>query len=143
MYLGTTQQATLHTDPLPGFSLQLDNATLWRFVNPAHTPLVSPFRGDNPGVFYCDLCFTENSTVPYVEVLVEPGDVRGGVRRRFHAVVDAAGLDEDRAVAWTVVRQVLGVLWVVQGAVAGGARLGPAERDHVTRLVSVAQAVQE
>jgi streptomycin 6-kinase len=71
------------------------------------------------------------------------GDVRGGVRRRFHAVVDAAGLDEDRAVAWTVVRQVLGVLWVVQDAVASGSRLGPAERDHVTRLVSVAKAVQE
>ena len=71
------------------------------------------------------------------------GDVRGGIRRRFHAVVDAAGLDEDRAVAWTVVRQVLGVLWVVQDAVAAGSRLGPAERDHVTRLLSVAKAVQE
>lgn len=75
VYFGNTQQANLHNDPLPGFSLQLANAKLWRFVNPAHTPLVSPFRGDNPGVFYCDLGFLENSTVPYVEVLVEPGDM--------------------------------------------------------------------
>ena len=34
------------------------------------------------------------------------GDVRDGVRRRFHTIVDAAGLDEDRARDWVVVRMV-------------------------------------
>ncbi len=71
------------------------------------------------------------------------GDVRGGIRRRFHAVVDAAGLDEDRAVAWTVVRQVLNVLWVVQDAVAAGTPLGAEDREVVTRMLSVAKAVQD
>ena len=71
------------------------------------------------------------------------GDVRGGVRRRFHAVVDAAGLDEDRAVAWTIVRQVLAVLWVVQDAVERGSALDAADRAVVTRMLSVAKAVQE
>ena len=33
------------------------------------------------------------------------GDVRDGVRRRFHTLVDAAGLDEDRARDWVVVRR--------------------------------------
>ncbi len=35
------------------------------------------------------------------------GDVRDGLRRRFHAVVDAAGLDEDRARDWAVLRAVI------------------------------------
>lgn len=71
------------------------------------------------------------------------GDVRGGIRRRFHAVVDAAGLDEDRAVAWTVVRQVLNVLWVVQDAQTTGAALDAGDREAVTRMLSVAKAVQD
>ncbi len=71
------------------------------------------------------------------------GDVRGGVRRRFHAVVDTAGLDEDRAVAWTVVRQVLGVLWLVEDAVAADRLLDVEQRTQVTRMLSVAKAVQE
>lgn len=31
--------------------------------------------------------------------------MRAAVRRRFHTVVDVAGLDEDRARAWVVVRE--------------------------------------
>ena len=34
------------------------------------------------------------------------GNVRDGVRRRFYWLVDAAGLDEERARAWVVVRVV-------------------------------------
>jgi streptomycin 6-kinase len=34
------------------------------------------------------------------------GNVRDGVRRRFYTLVDAAGLDEERARAWVVVRVV-------------------------------------
>jgi streptomycin 6-kinase len=35
------------------------------------------------------------------------GNIRDGVRRRFYTLVDAAGLDEERARAWVVVRVVL------------------------------------
>ena len=60
------------------------------------------------------------------------GDVRDGVRRRFHTLVDAAGLDEDRARDWVVVRMVLNAHWSVQDAERG--RPGPRARragvDH-------------
>ena len=38
------------------------------------------------------------------------------MRRRFHTLVDAAGLDEDRARAWVVVREVLNAMWALQDA---------------------------
>ena len=38
---------------------------------------------------------------------VATGDLRIALRRRFHTLVDAAGLDEDRARDWVVVRMVL------------------------------------
>ncbi|MDT9595209.1 aminoglycoside phosphotransferase family protein [Nocardioides zeae] len=61
-----------------------------------------------------------------------PGDsVRDGIRRRFHTLVDTAGLDEDRARAWTVVRSVLNAHW------------GGDDRDHVTRCLTIAKAVQD
>jgi streptomycin 6-kinase len=55
-------------------------------------------------------------------------DVRPGVQRRFFTVVDRAGLDEDRARAWAVVR-------VVRQAVDDPANL--------TRYVAVAKAIQD
>ncbi len=57
--------------------------------------------------------------------------VRDGVRSRFHALVDGAGLDEDRARAWVVVRTL---------AEAAGS-LGDA--PVVTRCVTIAKAVQD
>ena len=63
------------------------------------------------------------------------GDVRGGVRRRFHAVVDAAGLDEDRARDWVVVRMLLNVLWELEAAAP--------DPDWVTTCITVAKSVQE
>lgn len=68
------------------------------------------------------------------------GDVRGGVRRRFHATIDAAGLDEDRARDWVVVRMVLNAAWELDDA-RTDARAPDA--DLLTRCVSVAKAVQE
>jgi len=58
------------------------------------------------------------------------GWVRDGVRQRFYALVDAAGFDEDRARAWTLVR-------VVREAV----RAMNAHGD-VTRFVTLAKAIQ-
>ncbi|HET6562389.1 MAG TPA: aminoglycoside phosphotransferase family protein [Marmoricola sp.] len=65
--------------------------------------------------------------------LVRSGDVRGSVRRRFHTLVDVAGLDEERARDWAVLRA------VVQAAT----ELGTRERGRATTFVTVAKAVQE
>jgi len=65
------------------------------------------------------------------------GDVRRGVRARFHAVVDAAGLDEDRARAWVVGRMVHLALDELPG------RSGAPAHDLLTTCVAVAKAVQD
>jgi len=71
------------------------------------------------------------------------GDVRGGVRRRFHALVDAAGLDEDRARHWVVVRAVHTAMWAVQDAQDRGRGLDVDDRERITVAIAVAKAVQE
>ena len=63
------------------------------------------------------------------------GDVRGGLRRRFHAVVDAAGFAEDRARDWVVVRMLINVLWELEGAAP--------DTDWVTRCITVVKSVQD
>ncbi len=71
------------------------------------------------------------------------GDVRGGVRRRFHALVDTAGLDEDRARDWVVVRLVLNAHWSVEDAQRAGRDLTADERYQITRCIAIAKAVQD
>ena len=61
------------------------------------------------------------------------GDLRGGLRRRFHALVDAGGLDEDRARDWVVVREVLNAHWAA----------GDGDPEAVTLALTVAKAVQD
>ncbi|MDX6358424.1 MAG: streptomycin 6-kinase [Nocardioidaceae bacterium] len=70
-------------------------------------------------------------------------DVRGGVRRRFHTLVDVAGLDEDRARDWVVVRMVLNAHWSVEDAVRAGRALTAEDRDWITRCITVTKAVQD
>jgi streptomycin 6-kinase len=74
----------------------------------------------------------------WAEVLAS-GRVREAVRQRFHAVVDTAGLDEDRARDWVVVRSLHNAYWTLadtEGVLAAE------ERDWITRMVTVAKAVQ-
>jgi streptomycin 6-kinase len=59
------------------------------------------------------------------------GSIRDGVRRRFYTLVDAAGLDEERARAWVVVR-------VVRGAIRE-----LANPTSLTMYVALAKAVQD
>jgi streptomycin 6-kinase len=61
-------------------------------------------------------------------------DLRGDLLERFYAVVDAAGLDEDRARAWVVART------VVELAAAFAA--GTPTADEVTWAMTVVKAVQ-
>jgi streptomycin 6-kinase len=71
------------------------------------------------------------------------GTVREGLRRRFHTLVDAGGLDEARARDWVVVRMVLNAGWTVQDARGADRRLTPEEHDWVTRCIAITKAVQD
>lgn len=64
------------------------------------------------------------------------GYVRDGVRRRFYALVDAAGLDPDRARAWVIVRVMHNAMWELTENVEPDA-------DWLTTCVAVAKAVQD
>ncbi|WP_426245309.1 aminoglycoside phosphotransferase family protein [Nocardioides sp. LHG3406-4] len=71
------------------------------------------------------------------------GDIREGVRRRFHTLVDVAGLDEDRARGWVVVRMVLNAHWAVEDAQRAGRDLTADEREWITRCIAITKAVQD
>ncbi len=77
------------------------------------------------------------------ELVAGPGGVRDGVRRRFHTLVDTAGLDEHRARDWVVVRMILNAHWTVEDATRADRRLTDDERDWITRCVTIAKAVQD
>jgi streptomycin 6-kinase len=77
------------------------------------------------------------------EELVVAGDVRSGIRRRFHALVDTAGLDEDRARDWVVVRSVINANWSIEDAERAGRGLTTVDRDWLTLCVTTAKAVQD
>jgi streptomycin 6-kinase len=68
-------------------------------------------------------------------VAVRGQSVRDGVRRRFHTTVDAAGLDEDRARDWVVVRMLHNAMWALDET--------EPDTDWITRCVTVAKAVQD
>ncbi len=74
---------------------------------------------------------------------VVDGDVRSSVRRRFHAVVDAAGLDEERARDWVVVRMVVNAHWTIQDGQRTKRALDADERDWITRCIAIVKAVQD
>lgn len=69
-------------------------------------------------------------------------DRRTAVRRRFHTVVDTADLDEDRARDWVIVRAMHDAYWSINDARRLHRRLNTAEQDWITRMVTVAKAVQ-
>jgi streptomycin 6-kinase len=73
----------------------------------------------------------------------ELDEVRSGVRRRFHALVDAAGLDEARARDWVIVRMVLNAQWTVADAERANRGLTGEERDWITSCIAITKAVQE
>jgi streptomycin 6-kinase len=63
------------------------------------------------------------------------GDARSNLRRRFHTLVDVAGLDEDRARDWVVVRMIHNASWAVID--------GDPDDDYLTMCFTVAKAVQD
>ncbi|MCM0621868.1 aminoglycoside phosphotransferase family protein [Nocardioides bruguierae] len=71
------------------------------------------------------------------------GDRPRALRARFETVVDAAGLDEDRARGWAVVRLVLNAFWALEDAAATpeGARDDAGVRRYVTQMLTVAKSL--
>jgi streptomycin 6-kinase len=80
------------------------------------------------------------------EEALATGDARSEVRRRFHTMVDVAGLDEDRARAWMVLRLVTFAVeqWdeVLQAGGSTRSQVVDTAGDLVTAAVTVAKAVQ-
>ena len=59
------------------------------------------------------------------------------IRRRFHTVVDGAGLDEARARDWAIVRMVIDASWTVGDARAADRRLTADEQERITCCVAI------
>jgi streptomycin 6-kinase len=68
---------------------------------------------------------------------VATGDLRFALRRRFHTIVDAAGLDEELARDWVVVRMVYNMLWELEDEPEHP------DRGWLTTCVAICKAVQE
>jgi streptomycin 6-kinase len=66
--------------------------------------------------------------------------LRTGLRRRFHTLVDAAGLEEERARDWVVVRMLHSCLWVIEDDPGLEAE---ASRRRITSCLAAAKAVQD
>lgn len=64
------------------------------------------------------------------------GYVRDGVRRRLSALVDAAGLDADRARAWVIVRMLQNAMWELT-------ETAEPDATWLTTCVAIAKAVQD
>jgi streptomycin 6-kinase len=68
---------------------------------------------------------------------VATGDLRFALRRRFHTLVDAAGLDEELARDWVIVRMVYNMVWELED------RPDHPDQEWLTRCVAICKAVQE
>ncbi|WP_328998223.1 aminoglycoside phosphotransferase family protein [Kribbella sp. NBC_00709] len=69
--------------------------------------------------------------------VVAAGDLRFAVRQRFYTAIDAAGLDEDRARDWVIVRQMLNVLGTLENTD------GTLPQDWLTRNIAIVKAIQD
>ena len=75
------------------------------------------------------------------EQVVARGRIRADVHERFLTVVDTAGLDEDRARAWVVLRLVLGAYSSIEEAARQDRPLTGDESDWITRCIAIMKAV--
>ncbi|MGN6782091.1 MAG: aminoglycoside phosphotransferase family protein [Marmoricola sp.] len=116
-----TDGTLVHTDLHYGNVLAAEDGS-WRAIDPR------PLSGD-PHYEPAPLLWNR-----YEEL---HGDVRNGVRRRFHTLVDTAGLDEDRARDWVIVRTMANVLGALEELPATG------DPGRITRCIAIAKAVQD
>jgi streptomycin 6-kinase len=64
-------------------------------------------------------------------------DLRFAVRQRFYTAIDAAGLDEERARDWVIVRQMVNVLGTLENTD------GTLPQDWLTRNIAIVKAIQD
>ncbi|MGH3509243.1 MAG: aminoglycoside phosphotransferase family protein [Nocardioidaceae bacterium] len=69
--------------------------------------------------------------------------IRESIRRRFHTLVDVAGLDDVRARDWVVVRMVINAHWTIQDAQEAGRALSDEDNEWITRCIAIVKAVQD
>ena len=67
-------------------------------------------------------------------------DKREGIRRRFHTLIDTAGLDEDRARDWVVVRMINNAAWPLLDETVA---LHVPQEQWLTMCITIAKAVQD
>ncbi|GAB4006301.1 aminoglycoside phosphotransferase family protein [Nocardioides ultimimeridianus] len=116
-----TDGVLVHTDLHYGHVLAAPTGDGWRAIAP------KPLSGD-PHYEPAPLLWSRWDELE--------GRVRSGVRDRFLAVVDTAGLDEHRARDWVIVRTVVAVLEEVRDSAAP-------DRARITALLAIAKAVQD
>lgn len=119
-----TDGRMIHTD-LHYFNVLAGEREPWLVIDP------KPLSGD-PHYEVAPLLWNR-----WEELLSADRGIRDGVRLRFHAAVDTAGLDEDRARDWVVFRMVVNVLWELVDHPAAP------DPDWITRCVTVAKSVQD
>lgn len=66
------------------------------------------------------------------EEAVASGDLRRHLRRRLSIICDTAGLDPERAKAWSIVREVQMALWAVEDG----------DADGLTKAIAIIKAMQ-
>lgn len=119
---GRLVHTDLHYDNVLA-SLRDDNSGDWLAIDP------KPLSGD-PHFEVAPLLWNR------WDELVATGDVRIAIRARFYTVVDVAGLDEDRARAWVVVRELVNAMW----ALTAGTAIADADA-FLTQSVTITKAV--
>lgn len=127
-----TDGRLIHTD-LHYFNVLAADREPWLVIDP------KPLSGD-PHFEVAPLLWNRWDEV------VGSSDVRRSVRERFHATVDAAGLDEGRARGWVVVREMVNVLWTFEDLERLGAATSDVRADDtawISRCVAITKAVQD
>lgn len=117
-----TDQALIHTD-LHYANVLASSRQPWLAIDP------KPLAGD-PAYEVAPLLWNR------WDEAVASGSIRTAVLERMWAVVDAAGLDEDRVRDWVVVREMVNVAWSTQEVSR------PWDDDWVTTATTIAKAVQ-
>ena len=120
-----TDAALIHSD-LHYFNVLAATREPWLVIDP------KPLAGD-PAYEVAPLLWNR-----WDEVLAA-GSSREALLARMYAVVDTAGLDENRVRDWIVVREVCNVLWAYEDELTEGV---PIPTDWVTTAVTILKAVQ-
>ena len=68
-------------------------------------------------------------------------DSTAGPLRIVVAEDEVAGLDDDRARDWVIVRMILNAHWAIEDADRASRPLRPADREWITTCITVAKAV--